>query len=69
VYFAGGFAKEVDNGILMFVVFCLNRDSDYSVNKNSTTNANNRVKIFYKFAKRVIVNNIKGIIAGNNKFN
>jgi hypothetical protein len=55
--------------MLMFVVFCLNRNSDRSIDKNSTANANSRVKILHKFAKRVIINNIKGIIADNNELN
>jgi hypothetical protein len=69
VYLAGGPAKEVDNGMLVFVVFCLDRNSDRSIGKNSTANANNRVKILHKSAKRAVVNNIKGVIAGDNEFN
>jgi hypothetical protein len=69
VYFAGGPAKEVDNGVLVFVVFCLNRNSDRSTGRNSTANANSRVKIFHEFAKGVIINNTKGVIANNDELN
>jgi hypothetical protein len=69
VYLAGGPAKEVDNGVLVFVVFCLNRSSNRSIGRNSTANADNRVKIFHEFAKGVIVNNIKGVVAGDDELN
>jgi hypothetical protein len=69
VYLAGGPAKEVDNGVLVFVIFCLDRNSDRSIGKDSTANANSRVKILHKFAKRVIINNIEGVIADNDELN
>jgi hypothetical protein len=55
--------------MLVFVVFCLNRSSNCSTDRNSTANADNRVEILHKFAKKVIVNNIKGVIAGDNELN
>jgi hypothetical protein len=69
LYLAGGLAKEVDNGLLVFIVLFSDRSSDYAAGRNSTADANNRVKIFHKFAQKAIVNNIKEVIADGNEFN
>jgi hypothetical protein len=63
MYFAGGLAEKIDNNMLVFVIFCLNRNSDRSISKNSTANANNRIKILHESAKKAIINNIKRLIA------
>jgi hypothetical protein len=69
VYFAGGLAKEVDDGVLVFVVFCLHYSLDRSIGRNSTANADSRVEIPHKSAKGAIINNIKRIIADDNELN
>jgi hypothetical protein len=69
VYLAGGPAKEFGNGMLVFVVLCLDRKSDRFIGRNSTANANSRVKILHESAKGAIINNIKGVIAGDNELN
>jgi hypothetical protein len=66
---AGGLAEKVDDGLLVFIVLFSDRSSDYAADRNSTADANSRVKIFHKFAQGTIINNIKGIIANDNELN
>jgi hypothetical protein len=69
MYLAGGLAEEVDDGLLMFIVLFSDCNSDYATGRDSTADADSRVEILHKFAQGAIVNNIKGVIAGDNEFN